>query len=149
MVFGVKSLSVVEAMLACAATATLMYFGNGLNPVWPLMWVAPLPVLWFASRRGRWSAALVAGIASLAGALTYREYFRVLGLPAVAWLGFFGVAACACQCVPGSDLPAKIVSHRDAGQERCRRSGSGNCERTHRTKRAAALAQVAPQKKAA
>jgi apolipoprotein N-acyltransferase len=93
MVFGVKSLSVVEAMLACAATATLMYFGNGLNPVWPLMWVAPLPVLWFATRRGRWSAALVAGIASLAGALTYREYFRVLGLPAVAWLGFFGVAA--------------------------------------------------------
>ena len=93
MVFGVKSLSVVEAMLACASTATLMYFGNGLNPVWPLMWVAPLPVLWFATRRGKWSAALVAGIASLAGALTYREYFRVLGLPAVAWLGFFGVAA--------------------------------------------------------
>jgi hypothetical protein len=51
MAFGVKSLSVVEATLACAATATLMYFGNGLNPVWPLMWVAPLPVLWFATRR--------------------------------------------------------------------------------------------------
>ena len=89
MAFGIKLLRVVEATLACAATATMMYFGNGLNPVWPLMWVAPLPVLWFATRRGRWSAALVAGIASLAGALTFWEYFRVLGLPAVAWLGPF------------------------------------------------------------
>jgi apolipoprotein N-acyltransferase len=71
----------------------MMYFGNGLNPIWPLMWVAPLPVLWFATRGGRWSAALVAGIASLAGALTYWEYFRLLGLPAVAWLSGFGVAA--------------------------------------------------------
>jgi apolipoprotein N-acyltransferase len=93
MAFGVKSLSVVEATLACAATATMMYFGNGLNPVWPLMWVAPLPVLWFATRRGRWNAALVAGIASLAGALTYWKYFRALGLPAGAWLGSFGVEA--------------------------------------------------------
>jgi apolipoprotein N-acyltransferase len=93
MAFGVKFLSVFEATLACAATATIMYFGSGLNPVWPLMWVAPLPVLWFATRSGRWSAALVAGIASLAGALTYWEYFRALGLPAVAWLGSFGVAA--------------------------------------------------------
>jgi apolipoprotein N-acyltransferase len=93
MAFGVKLLSVVEATLACAAAATMLYFGNGLNPVWPLMWVAPLPVLLFATRHGRWSAALVAGIASLAGALTYWEYFRALGLPVVAWLGGFGVAA--------------------------------------------------------
>ncbi len=93
MAFGVKLLSVVEATPACAATATMMYFGNGLNPVWPLMWVAPLPVLWFATGHGRWSAAVVAGIASLAGALTYWEYFRALGLPVVAWLGGFGVAA--------------------------------------------------------
>jgi apolipoprotein N-acyltransferase len=93
MAFGVKLPSVVEATLACAATAAMLYFGNGLNPVWPLMWVAPLPVLCFATHRGRWSAALVAGIASLAGALTFWEYFRVLGLPAMAWLGLFGVAA--------------------------------------------------------
>ena len=93
MAFGVKLLRVVEATLACAATATMMYFGSGLDPIWPLMWVAPLPVLWFAARHGRWSAALVAGIASLAGSLTYWEYFRALGLPAAAWLGSFGVAA--------------------------------------------------------
>ena len=93
MASGVKLPAVVEATLACAATAATMYFGSGLNPVWPLLWVAPLPVLWFATRHGRWSAALVAGIASLAGALTYWGYFRVLGLPFVAWLSGFGVAA--------------------------------------------------------
>ncbi len=93
MAFGVRSLRVAQASLACAATATMMYFGSGLNPLWPLMWLAPLPVLWFATRGGRRSAALVAGLASLAGALSYWTYFRLLGLPAVAWLGGFGVAA--------------------------------------------------------
>ena len=88
-----KFAAVVEAVLACAATATLMYFGSGLDPVWPLVWLAPLPVLWFATRHGAWSAGLVAGVASLAGALTYWGYFRVLGLPFVAWLGGFSVAA--------------------------------------------------------
>ena len=88
-----KFAAVVEAVLACAATATLMYFGSGLDPVWPLVWLAPLPVLWFATRHGARSAGLVAGVASLAGALTYWGYFRVLGLPFVAWLGGFSVAA--------------------------------------------------------
>lgn len=90
-----KFATVVEAVVACAATATLMYFGSGLDPAWPLMWVAPLPVLWFATRHGAWSAALVAGIASLAGASTYWGYFRVLHLPFAAWLGGFSVAAVA------------------------------------------------------
>jgi apolipoprotein N-acyltransferase len=89
----IKFATVVEAAVGCAATATLMYFGSGLDPVWPLMWVAPLPVLWFATRHGGRSAALVAGIASLAGASTYWGYFRVLGLPFGAWLSGFSVAA--------------------------------------------------------
>jgi apolipoprotein N-acyltransferase len=93
MASGVKWLGWVEATLAFAATATMLYFGSGLDPLWPLMWVAPLPVLWFATRGGGWWAALVAGLASLAGAFAYWEYFRQLGLPAVAWLGGFGVAA--------------------------------------------------------
>jgi apolipoprotein N-acyltransferase len=89
----IKLPTVVEAAVACAATATLMYFGSGLDPVWPVMWLAPLPVLWFATRHGGWSAALVAGVASLAGALTYWGYFRVLHLPFAAWLGGFSLAA--------------------------------------------------------
>jgi apolipoprotein N-acyltransferase len=90
---GIKLPTVVEAALACAATAILMYFGTGLDPVWPLVWVAPLPVLWFVPRHGNWTAALVAFIASIAGASTYWGYFRALGLPFVAWMSGFSVAA--------------------------------------------------------
>lgn len=84
---------VVEAVLACAATALLMYFGTGLEPVWPLVWLAPLPVLWFAPRHSGWSAGLVAFVASLAGAWTYWGYFRFVRLPFGAWLGGFSTAA--------------------------------------------------------
>ena len=31
-------------LLTIGATATLFWFGNGLNPIWPLVWFAPLPV---------------------------------------------------------------------------------------------------------
>jgi apolipoprotein N-acyltransferase len=93
MAFEIKLSIVVEATLACAATSILMYFGTGLDPVWPLVWLAPLPVLWLAPRHEGWTAALVAFIASLAGAWTYWGYFRFVGLPFVAWLGGFSVAA--------------------------------------------------------
>ena len=39
------------AFLAVGSTAVLVWFGNGLNPWWPLLWFAPLPVLLFTSRR--------------------------------------------------------------------------------------------------
>jgi apolipoprotein N-acyltransferase len=29
-------------LLTIGATATLFWFGNGLNPIWPLVWFAPL-----------------------------------------------------------------------------------------------------------
>ena len=46
------------AFLTIAVSATLFWFGNGLNPIWPLMWIAPLPVLMFASNNsGRATAA--------------------------------------------------------------------------------------------
>jgi apolipoprotein N-acyltransferase len=57
---------VVEGVLAFVATAALFFWGNGLEPVWPLVWIAPLPVLWFALRSSWWSGALVAGLAWLA-----------------------------------------------------------------------------------
>lgn len=79
------------ALLAFSATALLVYFGNTLEPVWPLMWIAPLPVLWYALR-SRWgSAALVSGLALLAGCLNLWSYFRLLHVPAAAWLGSFGM----------------------------------------------------------
>ena len=35
----------IEAAAAIAATAVLVWFGTGLEPFWPLLWFAPLPVL--------------------------------------------------------------------------------------------------------
>ena len=78
---------------AAAATAVLVYFGNGLDPVWPLMWVAPLPVLVFALRSSVGRAATVAFVAMLAGGLNFWHYFRVLQAPPVAWGLNFGLMA--------------------------------------------------------
>ena len=88
-----KSRRFLEALLAFAATFALLYFGNGLNPIWPLMWIAPLPVLWFSLRASSRAAALVAGLAWLGGCLNLWRYLRVLGTPISAWFVIFGSAA--------------------------------------------------------
>src|SRR5882724_506878 len=72
------------------ATAVLVWFGNGLNPWWPLMWFAPFPLLWFSLRSRWWSAALMAACAWLAGSVSLLEYFRTLGAPFWVWLADFG-----------------------------------------------------------
>lgn len=83
----------IHAAMAVVTTAALLYFGNGLNPFWPLMWFAPLPVLWFALRNSASATAIVAGLAWLLGALNLWIYFHTLGLPPAAWLGGFGLSA--------------------------------------------------------
>ena len=45
MAFAVSYQRIIEAILAIIASATMFYFGNGLEPSWPLMWFAPLPLL--------------------------------------------------------------------------------------------------------
>lgn len=45
-------------MLATALTAIGWWFGSGTHPMWWATWLAPLPVLWLASRvRTRWAVA--------------------------------------------------------------------------------------------
>jgi apolipoprotein N-acyltransferase len=83
------------ALLVMAATATLLFFANGLIPLWPLMWIAPLPVLWFALRRPAWQAGLAAGGAWFAGCLNLWSYMRVLGAPHIVWLLDFATVAAA------------------------------------------------------
>lgn len=84
----------VLALLAITCTAILVYFGNGLMPVWPLLWFAPLPVLLFASRSSWWGAALTAFFAWLLGCLNMWHYMVVvLGMPALSWATGFGVLA--------------------------------------------------------
>ncbi len=85
----------VTALLAAAATAALLYFGNGLMPLWPLIWFAPLPVLLLALRRSAWQGGLLAFAAWLAGCLNLWHYFRVVGIPRAAWLVYCGATALA------------------------------------------------------
>ncbi|MBI2837845.1 MAG: hypothetical protein HYX75_06000 [Acidobacteria bacterium] len=68
--------------LTVACTALLVWFGTGLNPWWPLLWFAPLPVLVFASRVSWWTAALTASTAWLLGGLNmWHYYYGVLRIP--------------------------------------------------------------------
>jgi apolipoprotein N-acyltransferase len=85
--------NVAGAVLVAAATALLLWFGNGLDPWWPLMWFAPLPVLWFALRRSWWVAGLTAAAGWLAGCFNMWGYFHLIGMPFAAWLSIFGAVA--------------------------------------------------------
>ena len=59
MAFSLSYRRLVEAVLAVVATAAMFYFGNGLEPWWPLMWFFPLPLLLFALRSRWWMAAFL------------------------------------------------------------------------------------------
>jgi apolipoprotein N-acyltransferase len=83
----------IVAILVVAATAVLLWFGNGLDPWWPLMWFAPLPVLWLALRSPWWVVALTTAAGWLAGCCSLWGYFHLLGMPFVAWLSIFGAVA--------------------------------------------------------
>ena len=80
--------------LTIAVTAILLWFGTGLDPVWPLLWLAPLPVLVFCARASWWSAAIVAAVAWTLGALNLWHYLHgVLRLPAAAVAQIYGSEA--------------------------------------------------------
>jgi apolipoprotein N-acyltransferase len=82
------------ALLSMVTTAVLIWFGNGLNPWWPLLWFAPIPVLLFASRSSRWGAALIAFLSWLVGSLNMWHYFRVvLHAPPLIWVLTFSISA--------------------------------------------------------
>ena len=80
------------AGLVVALTATMFWFGNGLNPLWPLMWFAMLPVLWFALRSSWWATVIVAMSSMVLGGLSMWHYFhKVLGAPAFVWITVYSV----------------------------------------------------------
>jgi len=93
MAYGSKSDRIVKAMLATGGTAVLVYYGNGLNPRWPLMWIAFVPVLAYALRSAAWRTGLVTFAAMLIGCLNFWSYFGVLGAPHIAWFANFGLLA--------------------------------------------------------
>jgi len=61
---------------AFLATALLHWFSDGMHPLWPLAWVAPLPVFWLAAQRPIGEAAGAAFLAWFAGSFTFWGYFH-------------------------------------------------------------------------
>lgn len=80
MASAISSRRTILALLAVACTAVLVWFGYGLNPLWPLLWFAPLPVLLLATRPAR-QVALIAFAGWFLGCLTYVHYFSMLQVP--------------------------------------------------------------------
>jgi apolipoprotein N-acyltransferase len=64
------------ALAALVSTAALIWFGTGLTPAWPLMWIAPVPVLLYALNAGAGAAALVAGGAMILGLTNLWDYLH-------------------------------------------------------------------------
>jgi apolipoprotein N-acyltransferase len=78
----------LAASLAVFTSAALLLAGNGMNPVWPLMWIAFIPVLLLAAETTSWRvAAGAAALSMLLGNLTMPYYLHfVLHAPVTAWL---------------------------------------------------------------
>ncbi|HEX4580620.1 MAG TPA: nitrilase-related carbon-nitrogen hydrolase [Acidobacteriaceae bacterium] len=93
MAFATSARRIGIALLVIAVSAFLVWFGNGLDPWWPLLWFAPLPVLLFALHSTWRSAAVVAFLAWLLGCLNLWHYLRLVGVPAAAWFSIFGTVA--------------------------------------------------------
>ncbi len=82
----------VAALLVVTCTSVLVWFGNGLNPWWPLLWGAPLPVLLFAARSSWGGTALVAAASWFIGSLDMWHYFQVLHAPPFVWAIIYSLA---------------------------------------------------------
>lgn len=81
MAFAFDARRIGIALLAAMASATLVWFGTGLFPIWPLLWFAPLPVLVLSTRRSWREAGLTAALAWAVGSLNLWHYFTVLHVP--------------------------------------------------------------------
>jgi apolipoprotein N-acyltransferase len=89
MAFANNHLRIVAAVLIVLSTSALIWFGNGLDPCWPLFWFAPLPLLVFALRSSWRAAALTAFLPMLLGSLNMWHYFQVLEAPAYVWFSVY------------------------------------------------------------
>lgn len=76
MAFAPELKKIIEAAVVAAVTAVLVWFGTGLNPAWPLLWFAPLPVLLYAGRARWWTTAGVAFTGWLIGDLNLWGYLH-------------------------------------------------------------------------
>lgn len=89
MASAASSRRVVTAFLTILVATILIWFGNGLDPWWPLMWFAPLLVLLLALRSSWRLSALAAFASMLLGSLSMWHYLRVLEAPAWVWFAVY------------------------------------------------------------
>ncbi len=78
----------LAASLAVIMTAGLLLAGDGMTPVWPLIWIAFIPLLLLAAEiNSWWIAGAAAALSMLLGSLTLLYYLHfVLHAPVTAWL---------------------------------------------------------------
>jgi apolipoprotein N-acyltransferase len=76
-----------------ALSAALFFLGTGLAPIWPLTWLAAIPVLWIAPRISATQAFFVASAAYALGGLNGWSYSRAV-LP--TWLVALFLVTTSC-----------------------------------------------------
>ena len=85
---------IVTSIGACGLSAVLFWYGSGLEPLWWCAWIAPLPVLLWATRVKAATAFALALTASFVGALNEWHYLHTLiGIPAFAAVAITGLPA--------------------------------------------------------
>ncbi len=76
-----RQLHIVASIFFACLSAVGFFYGNGLHPVWWLLWLAPIPVLSAAYRGGPAVAWALPFAAMTVGNFTWWHYFSVLELP--------------------------------------------------------------------
>jgi apolipoprotein N-acyltransferase len=85
-----------RALAAGALSAVALFFGTGLRPCWPLVWLAPIPILIVAYEGSRTRAAILGFAAWFTGGLNLWSYLRgTLGVPLPVVLVLIAVPAAA------------------------------------------------------
>ncbi len=69
--------------VAALVSGALLVFTVGLHPVWPLAWIAPIPLLLAAFRARRGETVMLAAVASLIGLTSLAPYY----VSVVGWSG--------------------------------------------------------------
>jgi apolipoprotein N-acyltransferase len=91
---SVSARRIGAAIAAGGLTVVLLWFGTGLFPTWPLMWLAPLPALVFAASASWWTAGAVAAISWAVSCFNLWPYVHVLlHVPATLLMRIFGLEA--------------------------------------------------------
>lgn len=85
------------ALICALATGALFHVSTGMNEVWPLAWLAPLPVLWLAYGEARWWKVMAAAFAGyLLGELNLFEAYGMLGVMLAVLISIVAAAFTAC-----------------------------------------------------